>query len=132
MSGNFFATLRVDNGKVALTLHRLNEHFLELNLIDVVDNSNNKVKHIVKKVYILTLREKVGSTCTNLILSNSCRSFQDTFTVETGLSDFHKLVVTVLKLYFTKQKPNIQTFQDYKKFENDLVRSELGYELSKL
>ena len=115
MSGNFFATLRVDNGKAALTLRRLNEHFLELNLIDVVDNSNIKVKHIVKKVYILTLREKVGSTCINLIPSNSCRSFQDTFTVETGLSDFHKLVVTVLKLYFTKQKPNIQTFQDYKK-----------------
>ena len=50
MSGNFFATLRVDNGKAALTLRRLNEHFLELNLIDVVDNSNIQVKHIVKKV----------------------------------------------------------------------------------
>ena len=50
----------------------------------------------------------------------------------TGLSDFHKLVVTVLKLYFPKQKPNIQTFRDYKRFQNDLFRSELDYELSKL
>ena len=48
------------------------------------------------------------------------------------LSDFHKLVVTVLKLYFPKQKPNIQTFRDYKRFQNDLFRSELDYELSKL
>ena len=68
----------------------------------------------------------------DLILTNSTRSFQDTCTVETGLSDFHKLVVTVLKLYFLKQKPNIQTFRDYKRFQNDLFRSELDYELSKL
>ena len=41
-------TLRVDNGKAAVTLHRLNEHFSELNL-DVVNNSNIKVKHIGQK-----------------------------------------------------------------------------------
>ena len=41
-------TLRVDNGKAALTLNRLNEHFSELNL-DVVNNSNIKVKHIGQK-----------------------------------------------------------------------------------
>ena len=41
-------TLRMDNGKAALTLHRLNEHFSELNL-DVVNNSNIKVNHIGQK-----------------------------------------------------------------------------------
>ena len=41
-------TLRVDNGKAALTLHHLNEHISELNL-DVVNNSNIKVKHIGQK-----------------------------------------------------------------------------------
>ena len=41
-------TLRLDNRKAALTLHRLNEHFSELNL-DVVNNSNIKVKHIDQK-----------------------------------------------------------------------------------
>ena len=45
--------LRVDNGKAALTLYRLNEHFSELNL-DVVNNSNIKAKHIGQK----GLREK--------------------------------------------------------------------------
>ena len=38
-------TLRVDNEKAALTLHRLNEYFSELNL-DVANNSNIKVKII--------------------------------------------------------------------------------------
>ena len=71
-------------------------------------------------------------SCINLILTNCSTSFQDTCTVETGPSDFHKLVVTVLKLYFPKQKPNIQAFRDYKRFQIDLFRSELDYELSKL
>ena len=35
-------------------------------------------------------------------------------------------------LYFPKQKSNIQTFRDYKRFQNDLFRSELDYELAKL
>ena len=38
----------MDTGKAALTLHRLNEHFLHLNL-DAADNSNIKVKHIGQK-----------------------------------------------------------------------------------
>ena len=42
------------------------------------------------------------------------------------------MAVTVLKLYFPKQKPNIQTFRDYKRFQNDLFRPELDYKLSKL
>ena len=71
-------------------------------------------------------------SCIDLILTNSSRSFQDTCTVETGLSDFHKLVATVLKLYFPKQKLNIQTFRDCKRSQNDLFRSELDYEVSKL
>ena len=48
------------------------------------------------------------------------------------LSDFHKLVVAFLKIYFPKQTPNIQTFRDYRIFQNNLFRSELDYELSKL
>ena len=70
--------------------------------------------------------------CIDLILINSSRSFQDTCTVETGLLYFHKFVVTVLKLNFPIQKPKIQTFRDYKRFQNDLFRPELDYELSKL
>ena len=38
----------MDNGKRALTLHRLNEDFSELNL-DVLNNSNIKVKDIGQK-----------------------------------------------------------------------------------
>ena len=88
------------------------------------------LKNIVKQK--ICFKNPDRPSCIDLILTNFSRSFQDTCTVETGFSNFHKLVVTVLKLYFPKQKPNIQTFRDYERFQNDLFRSELYYELSKL
>ena len=51
-------TLPVDNGKAALTLHHLNEHFSELYL-DAVGNSNIKVKHIDQKGLHLHPKENV-------------------------------------------------------------------------
>ena len=92
--------------------------------------NTDHLKNIVKQKTCFKNPER--PSCIDLILTNSSRSFQDTCTVETGLSDFHKLVVTVLELYFHKQKPNIQNFRDYKRFQNNLFRSELDYELSKL
>ena len=41
-------------------------------------------------------------SCIDLFLTNTIRSFQETQVFETGLSDFHKLVVTVLKSAFPK------------------------------
>ena len=70
-------------------------------------------------------------TCIDLILTNSPRSFQNTNVFETGLSDFHKLTTTVLKMHFPKKKPNIVVHRDFKKFRNDLFRLELDNELIK-
>ena len=46
-----------------------------------------------------------NSSCIDLFLTNKKLCFQDTNTFETGLSDFHRLVVTVMKTYFTKMRP---------------------------
>ena len=46
--------------------------------------------------------------------------------------DFQKLAVTVVKLCCSKQKLNTWTFQGYKRFRNDLFRSEIDFALSKL
>ena len=43
-------------------------------------------------------------SCIDLILTNRYRSFQNTHAIETGLSDFHKMTLTVLKTYFKKKK----------------------------
>ena len=40
----------------------------------------------------------------DVILTSSHRSFQNTYSVETCLSDFHKMTVTILKTDFLKKK----------------------------
>ena len=49
-------------------------------------------------------------------MTNSWQSFQNTTTVSTGLSDFHKMVITVLKTTFPKAKPKVIAYRDYSKF----------------
>ena len=61
----------------------------------------------------------------DLMLTNNNLSFQHTSTYFTGISDFHKLVVSVLKISFTKNEPKNIYYRDYKHFnlldfQNDL------------
>ena len=44
-------------------------------------------------------------TCIDLILSNTLRSFQSTCVIEAGLSDFHLMTLTVMKMSFRKFHP---------------------------
>ena len=69
-------------------------------------------------------------SCIDLFLTNRPRTFQCTTTIETGISDFHKLVVTVLKTY-QKQRPKIIYYRNYKNFENGNFRQGLKKELLK-
>ena len=50
---------------------------------------------------------------------------------ETGLPDFHKLVVTVLKSTFPKSPHKIIKYRSYKNFSNDLFWDDLNSFLKK-
>ena len=56
------------------------------------------------------------------MLTNRHRSFQNLCVIETGLSDFHKLTVTVLRPFLKKAEPKIIFYRDYKNFTNDNYR----------
>ena len=60
----------------------------------------------------------------DLIVTNRPRSFCNSDSLETGLSDFHKLIVTVLKTFFKKQSSKIISYRNYKNFSNDLFRTD--------
>ena len=64
-------------------------------------------------------------TCTDLILTNRPNYFQQNNVFETGLSDFHMMVVTELKMGFQKLKPDIVGCRDYKHFGNEKFRSDI-------
>ena len=66
----------------------------------------------------------------DLILTNRPRNFCNSDTLETGLSDFYKLTVTVLKTFFKKQSPKVISYRNYKNFSNDLFLTDLINEVS--
>ena len=71
-------------------------------------------------------------SCIDLFLTNRSRYFQNTSTIETGISDFHKLAVTVLKMFYKKQNPKIILYRNYKTFNEELFSIELDKELAKI
>ena len=50
-------------------------------------------------------KNTTNPSCADLIITNNPRSFQNSCIFETGLSKFHKMALTILKLSFAKQKP---------------------------
>ena len=64
--------------------------------------------------------------------SKSHRSFQNTQTIETDLSDFHESVFTILKMYLPNNHPTIITHRDYKSFDNGRFCKELLSEIKEL
>ena len=67
----------------------------------------------------------------NTSVTNCSRSFQDTQVIKTGLSDFHKMNVTVLKMFFTKQKHENIFYRNYIKTDNLKSKESLNRVLMK-
>ena len=57
-------------------------------------------------------------SCIYLFLTNRPRSFRNSYVKETGLSDFHMITVTVMKMLYTNLPPKIINYRDHKKFSN--------------
>ena len=45
--------------------------------------------------------------------------------IETGLSDFHKMSLTVMKVFYKKQSPNIIRYRSYRNFNNEIFINEV-------
>ena len=69
-------------------------------------------------------------SCIDLLITNCNRSFQNTTCVATGLSDFHNMVITVLKTTFPKAKPKEIQYRDYNKFVSETFRKDIRNKLS--
>ena len=76
-------------------------------------NLRNLVKHPI------CLKNPENASCIDLLLTNKLLSFQNTTVIETGLSDFHKMKVAVMKMHFPKMKPRLIRYLKYKNFNND-------------
>ena len=63
------------------------------------------------------------------MLTNRYTSFHTSIAIETGISDYHKMAVTVLKTYFKKIKPTIIKYRNYKTFDEVSFKTELTHTL---
>ena len=72
------------------------------------------------------------TSCIDVFLTISPRSLQNSQTIEAGLYDFHKLVVTILKMYLPNNKPKVSIYRDYKNFNISPFFEELLSEIKKL
>ena len=72
-----------------------------------------------------TCFKSMNGKCIDLIISNKKYSLQNTGTVETGLSDHHHLIYTILKTHFIKLPPKKINYRDYNKFNESIFLSDL-------
>ena len=62
-------------------------------------------------------KNALNPSCIDLFITNSPLSFQNTITIYIGLSDFHKMVITIVKTIFKKRSPIERHCRDYKYFD---------------
>ena len=67
----------------------------------------------------LRYKNSASPCCIDLTSMNSPRSFQNYSVVETGLSDFHRIFVNVLKTTFQRLPPKIKNYSDDSNFVNN-------------
>ena len=112
------------------------ENFVVLGDFNVeVDSSDMKdfckSYNLKSLVWVPTcFKNSENPSCIDLILTNSEYSLQSSCVIETGLPDFHKMTVAVMKASFQKMKPKIITYRNYELFSNELYKEDLVFELS--
>ena len=80
-------------------------------------------KSIVKKP--TCFKSLSNPSCIDIVITNSYSNFQNTKAILTGLSDFHKMVVSVLKHTFPRYAPKELVYRDYKNFNRVILKREL-------
>ena len=86
-----------------------------------------KLENLVREPTCFKNSENPSSI--DVILTNKKLSFQNTTVIETGLSDFHKMTVTVMKRYFEKNEPITIVYRDTKNFNGELFMKDLKTQL---
>ena len=81
------------------------------------------------KLFVISVKNKINkNTCLKNPSNNSCidlkittrpKSLETSMVINTVLSDFHKLYITVMKIYYSKQKSHIIHQGKFKDFNND-------------
>ena len=87
-----------------------------------------KLRNLTKEP--ICFKNPENPTCIDLTLTNQPVSFKNTYVIQTVLSDFHKMIVAVMKMHFPKMKPQFVSYRKYKDFHNETFLDSLRHELN--
>ena len=71
-------------------------------------------------------------SCMDLLLTNRQRCFQQRYATETGISDFHRMVLTVIKTRYKMQNPKTIQYINDKHFHEQPFNFDLDNDLQKI
>ena len=84
---------------------------------------NNDAENLVEQK--ICFKSTNNLSCIDLFATNSPISFQNTITLASGLSDFHKMILTILKSTFPKAKPKQIVYRKFKNFDLKKFKNEI-------
>ena len=67
----------------------------------------------------------INPSCIDFFLTNSRNSFKHSTVISAGLSDFHEMILTVLKTTIVKAKSKQIIYRDYKNFDHQVFKDDL-------
>ena len=88
--------------------------------------SSNNITNLIKSNTCF----KGSGSCIDLILTNRKYSFKHTSSYETGISDHHHMIYTMLKSCFKNAEPIVLNYRDYKTFSKENFDRELEESLA--
>ena len=108
--------------------------------IDTADKTKDTCNYLSDLCDTFSLTNIInGKTCfkaqkgtsIDVLLTNRPRSFHKTGIFETGISDHHKLILSVFRSYFTRIPPKTIEYRNYKNFNETVFLHDLDQELLK-
>ena len=87
---------------------------------------NYKLRNLIKEP--TCFENPYNPTYIDLILTKKLFSFKNTYVIETGLSDFRKAIVAMMKMHFPKMKPQVFSCRKYQDFHNKTFLDTLRHE----
>ena len=108
-----------------LLLGDFNSTVLETNMKEFCNTYD--LKNLINET--TCYRNPLNPRSIEVMLTNRKNSFQNSTTIEAGLSDFHKMTITVLKTHFKKKEPIVVDYRKYKYFNEQNFRNDLTRQL---
>ena len=71
-------------------------------------------------------KNPINPTCIDLITTNRPKSFKESEVIETGLSDFHKMSLTVMKVFYNDRESFNKKYKDFSKEAFFCLKFHLG------